>query len=401
MTLAEACGLFSALTDIPAKVVSSEEELTEICQRARFHKVQTHLSPDKIKEVLNTLAPLTPLSVSDHLQLHLLAAKVEGEVILAGPFCCESLSTLDARQLLRRASLPSSWDQDLLAFRNSFPVIPLEGALRLFRNFLAHISQAKNLPETLILEHLATPPKEAEDFSLRPYDEQVEERYALEAQMMAAIREGNATGAIHLWRTLHRKVEFLRITLGHTQDSYRHSAGMTRTVIRLAAMEVGVPPVILDQITRDIRQKNREAKSVDEILANTEALIRSICAAVCSAKEDSPLAQKIKSILQSHFSEELSVRDLAEYLDMPESRLIERFRKETGITPGDYLRSLRLDNACLLLTSTRLPIQEIASQCGFSDASYFTRLFRANKGCSPREYRQVGRKQDEKDAQER
>ncbi|MBQ1493115.1 MAG: helix-turn-helix transcriptional regulator, partial [Blautia sp.] len=343
--------------------------------------------------------PLTPLSVSDHLQLHLLAAKVEKEIILAGPFCCESLSTLDARQLLRRSFLPATWDQDLLAFRNSFPVIPMEVALRLFRNFLAHVSGAKSLPETLVLEHLASPPKEAEDLSLRPYDVQVEERYALEAQMMAAIREGNATEAIQLWRTLHRKVEFLRVTLGHTQDSYRHSASMTRTIIRLAAMEVGVPPVILDQITRDIRHKNREARTVDEILSNTESLIRSTCAAVRSAREDSPLAQKIKTLLQAHFSEELSVRDLAEYLGLPESRLIERFRKETGITPGEYLRNLRLNHACLLLTSTRLPVQEIASQCGFSDASYFTRLFRSNKGCSPREYRQGGKKKEAADAE--
>ena len=64
------------------------------------------------------------------------------------------------------------------------------------------------------------------------------------------------------------------------------------------------------------------------------------------------------------------------------------FKKETGLTPLQYLTDKRLENAASNLTMSggRGNISEIAYQCGFSEPLYFSRLFKRKYGVSPRSY---------------
>lgn len=64
------------------------------------------------------------------------------------------------------------------------------------------------------------------------------------------------------------------------------------------------------------------------------------------------------------------------------------FKKETGLTPLQYLTNKRLENAASTLASFcgRGNISETAMMCGFSDSLYFSRLFKKRYGVSPRSY---------------
>ena len=64
------------------------------------------------------------------------------------------------------------------------------------------------------------------------------------------------------------------------------------------------------------------------------------------------------------------------------------FKKETGLTPLQYLTDKRLENAAnhLATNGNRGSISEIAYQCGFSEPLYFSRLFKRKYGMSPRSY---------------
>jgi AraC-like DNA-binding protein len=65
------------------------------------------------------------------------------------------------------------------------------------------------------------------------------------------------------------------------------------------------------------------------------------------------------------------------------------FRRQTGFAPIDFLIRLRVQHACRLLDTTKLPVGEIAERVGYQDPYYFTRCFRRVMGRSPRLYRQV------------
>ena len=91
--------------------------------------------------------------------------------------------------------------------------------------------------------------------------------------------------------------------------------------------------------------------------------------------------------LEEHYMEDSPVKKAGE-LSHYSQRHFERLFSDTyGITPSRYLIDVRIKHARSLLVTSDMPIATIAQQCGFCDASYFTKVFRENTGVSPRNYR--------------
>lgn len=65
------------------------------------------------------------------------------------------------------------------------------------------------------------------------------------------------------------------------------------------------------------------------------------------------------------------------------------FRQVTGETPGRFLVNLRMEEACVLLQTTELTIDEVAEKTGFCDRGYFSRIFARRMGLAPARYRRL------------
>lgn len=95
----------------------------------------------------------------------------------------------------------------------------------------------------------------------------------------------------------------------------------------------------------------------------------------------------IISYIEKHYSEPISLQQLADTIPCNSQYLCRTFREISGISPIQYLISYRLEQACSLLSQTTRPVTEIALDCGFENISYFIRKFKEAKGCTPKEYR--------------
>ena len=93
--------------------------------------------------------------------------------------------------------------------------------------------------------------------------------------------------------------------------------------------------------------------------------------------------------MNEHYKDNLTVSELAERANISCGYFRVLFREVTGETPVEYLTKLRLKNACMLLYQTNLSIKEIASQVGFSDQLYFSRVFSKYYGMSPLKFRRA------------
>jgi AraC-like DNA-binding protein len=66
--------------------------------------------------------------------------------------------------------------------------------------------------------------------------------------------------------------------------------------------------------------------------------------------------------------------------------LFRHFRRATGLSPQQYVQRLRMRQARMLLAEGDLSVKQVAYACGFSDARYFSRRFRAAHGVPPSRY---------------
>ena len=91
--------------------------------------------------------------------------------------------------------------------------------------------------------------------------------------------------------------------------------------------------------------------------------------------------------VRENYMNKISLSELAEVSCLSISALERRFKKFLNKTPKQYICDVRLENARRFLVETTLPIALIADQCGFPDASYFSRKFYRAFSQRPSEFR--------------
>jgi len=137
---------------------------------------------------------------------------------------------------------------------------------------------------------------------------------------------------------------------------------------------------------------NKGLFSVDEVLSQVEGALNH------SKRLNNQAARIVReamAYIHEQYSEPLNRAELARHVAITERYLTHCFRQELGIPPIEYLNRYRVRQAKLLLEQGKLSITEIALEVGFSDSSYFNRVFRQETGQSPSAY-QRGERSEQK-----
>lgn len=90
-----------------------------------------------------------------------------------------------------------------------------------------------------------------------------------------------------------------------------------------------------------------------------------------------------------HYSESLSLTEMAESARLSRFYFTRLFRTVTGITPGRFLAAVRIHHAKRLLLSTHLSVADVSCMVGYSSLGSFTSCFTANVGISPGRFRRL------------
>jgi len=92
--------------------------------------------------------------------------------------------------------------------------------------------------------------------------------------------------------------------------------------------------------------------------------------------------------IRDNLRDTLTIKALSEKACMSESHFHKVFKQEMGVSPIDFINEERINLATKLLTNDSCNLTEVFLACGFSNRSYFNRLFKRFKGISPSSYRQ-------------
>ncbi len=91
--------------------------------------------------------------------------------------------------------------------------------------------------------------------------------------------------------------------------------------------------------------------------------------------------------IKEHFKERLTLEMVASKAFMNPKYFSHVFKKEMGVAFSEYVINLKIQHACRLLETTNYPAYRISIECGFSDPSYFNRVFCAQMNMTPQTYR--------------
>ena len=106
-----------------------------------------------------------------------------------------------------------------------------------------------------------------------------------------------------------------------------------------------------------------------------------------SASADARLLAKITEAVEAHIADsEFNVTRLQETLGLGSKLLYRKVKQMTGKTPVEFIRHIRMQRAALLLRDGRFSVSEVMYMVGFSNASYFSKVFQKTYGITPNDY---------------
>ena len=131
----------------------------------------------------------------------------------------------------------------------------------------------------------------------------------------------------------------------------------------------------------------KRGASLEALSAKTYSLIMDFFLSLRKTNGQ-PILEKAKHYIDVNFKKDLSVEEISSKMGISQSLLFRLFREDENMTPMEYLKRARMRQACEMLLFGDKKISEIAIECGFSDSSYFCKVFKENVGMTPASYRQ-------------
>lgn len=147
-----------------------------------------------------------------------------------------------------------------------------------------------------------------------------------------------------------------------------------------------------DELYGELREAVKQIPTVSPEMIRSYSIIMTICAQYLTlsnamTQERPTTAELARRYIGENYTAKITIKDICAEVGCSKSTLITAFKTEFGSTINEYINELRLNDAALMLRTGEKSIGEIAVLCGFSDQSYFSKVFSARYEVSPSEYR--------------
>ena len=172
---------------------------------------------------------------------------------------------------------------------------------------------------------------------------------------------------VELTKELHRQHPSIKIIVLSGYDDYNY----VRQSMKNGALDYLLKPI-----------------DKHEFLSLINLLVRNESESKEQPKTDSnELISNAKNYIRKHYSDDITMTQVADYVHLNPSYFSKLFRTKTGLTFSVYLTDVRISQAKQLLLNPNIKIYEVCEKVGFSDSVTFNRSFKRVVGVSPSEFR--------------
>ena len=330
--------------------------------------------------------------ISDTLDTRVLLMKIQERWVVLGPYVVTPWDENAAKVLLVKVGAQESMRLPYKVYRCKLPLVQHELAVHIAVLLITHTvgNEPPREIETidmLVGSGLADRPQISQTFEELTV---VNKRYELENQFMEAIAQGKTAKSLDLFREIFLLVPGLRYNSGDLTDQIA-GAAILRTLVRRAAVQGGLTPVLIDAISQEYAQQMHRALDDTTINDLMERHVVAICEAIrANRKNDySAYVKRAVQYIETHLSQPISVETLCQLNGISRKHFVHLFSKETGKTVKQYIAQARCECAAELLENSQLLVHEISSYVGYEDNNYFAKIFKSVMGVSPQEYRKA------------
>lgn len=155
----------------------------------------------------------------------------------------------------------------------------------------------------------------------------------------------------------------------------------------LGRKELSSAERLIDRAVEEYAAKNPGRKTALTAYFLELAILLSRAAELPAQHKEILGIEEAAAYIDAHYPENVSIAQVAGLSNYSQRHFIRLFAAAYGKTPQQYLMDTRIRHSCALLKRTNLSVTEIAIRCGFSDANYFSRIFRRATGSTPNGYR--------------
>lgn len=388
--LETALSLIRHLYNVQLTAQDSRSAVADFCDKNRHHMKQYYFNENILDLTRLNVGPDTIYHITDLFLIHFMLFSVAGVPYILGPFTTVLLTERETLELFEQHGIYDLSAELFLRYRSAFPSIEESAARNIVTSFISAVEpeEANKIVRRIDYTNSDRDVESPTGGQQEHHNRLIQSRYGTEKQFYDALSKADYRAAIHYLHTLQRDVSYVK-QRGSTLENFRIGAAIVRTTARMAAINVGLPTLIIDRIASVSASETRHSKNLDCISDSQEKMVREFCKAIHEMKSNqySALTQSVLYCLDHDYMTDIRFSQLAEDLTVSEGYLISCFRKEVGVTPNAYLTKMRMKKASLMLIHSTIPINEVSTSAGILDSNYFVKLFKKEYGETPSAYR--------------
>ena len=395
---------FYACIHLPIQIINEEGKiLVSIGDTPSFCRLfQRHLPATETCEKLHASASRKAVSLGEpyifachadlnHIVFPLITKQTFLGSILVGPFLMDEPDSILISDVAKRYRIPMDDALDLYDETRELPVIE-PGHVNhishlLFYLFSSLIAESReelrqNNQKLLQQSQISESIQRYKGGSIRTDSYPYEKEKALIAQVKRGdVREANAV--------LNDLLGYVLFSQGNSLDVVKSRAIELCSLLSRTAIEGGAPTDSILKLNNHFLQNLQQINTLDTLCYKLQEIVETFSESMFNyiPSRNSELIKKAMLYISEHFSNPLTLEEVAAYVHLHPSYFSTLFKSSTGSSFKEYLNMVRIEESKRLLSNTDYSIIDIAVAVGFEDQSYFSKVFKKYTGLTPKQFR--------------
>jgi len=208
--------------------------------------------------------------------------------------------------------------------------------------------------------------------------------YQLEKELISKVKSGDTPEAK---RVLNDLLGYVLFAEGRNADNVRVRSLELCALLSRVAMDHGSAPENIMRMSDRFYEQVMHSDGVEDMCLSLSEIVDTFMSQMFHLGKQPEDIQRAIRYISQHFSGPLTLQEVADHVHLSPSYFSTLFHQRMGVSFREYVNQVRVEESKRLLSLGRGNIVEIAVSVGFTDQSYFSKVFRKYAGMSPKEWR--------------